>query len=74
MIRPFLLRFAKPCVSPGRRTTNAAYAYDPLTDMVLNLGLPGHPPAIFAQGSTPPRTKKGDVEKGEDTKDRRMWQ
>ncbi len=75
-MRPFLLRYAKPCSSPGRVPTSANYAYDHEIDMVRKISVPGRTPAIYCQDDDDdgPKTKKFDVEKGEDCKDRRMWQ
>jgi hypothetical protein len=76
MSRPFLMRFMKVCLSPGRAAVSEHYAYDAGIDMVRRLDYPGKPPAIFCpdQDAYGPKTKKCDVEKGEDNKDRRMWQ
>lgn len=80
MNKPFLLRFAKPCVSPERVSINSNYTYDEGIDMVRWLGSPDCPPVIEAFDlnnpdgpKDPPTTKKADLEKGEDQKDRRMW-
>ncbi len=74
MVQPFLFRFARSCVSPSRAESSVDYEYDEVSDMVVWLGDPSHPPAITADGPRqPPKTKKNDIEKGEDTKDRRMW-
>jgi len=74
MIQPFLFRFAQPCLSPERASKNPDYVYDESIDMVRWLGSPDHPPAIVAYGpENPPMTKKKDIEKNEDQKDRRMW-
>lgn len=73
MIRPFLFRFAQPCLSPERAGKNPDYAYDESIDMVRWLGSPDCPPAIEQHGREGPITKKKDIEKGEDQKDRRMW-
>lgn len=73
MTRPFLFRFAQPCISPGRTRVDPDFEYDELTDMVRWLGSPERPLAIETKTPKPPVTKKGDIEKGEDTKDRRMW-
>lgn len=74
MAKPFLLRFARPCTSPARASGQSDYAYDETIDMVRWLGDPTHPLAIRAHGNDGPTTKKADIEKGEDNKDRRMWQ
>ena len=71
---PFLLRFAQKCLSPGRHQQNINYKYDKEKDMVLWLGHEAHPLAIDQAGEDGPMTKKCDLEKGDDTKDRRMWQ
>lgn len=71
---PFLINFAKPCCSPGRQPLNPSYRYDNNTDMVHWLGSEEHPPAIDLSGIDGPMTKKCDIEKGDDNKDRRMWQ
>lgn len=79
--KPILFRFAQPCLSPERAQKNPNYAYDESIDMVRWLSAPDHPPVIEAYGSDdgpedppdPPKTKKCDIEKGEDQKDRRMW-
>lgn len=73
MIRPFLFRFAQPCLSPERAGKNPDYAYDESIDMVRWLGSQDCPPAIEQHGREGPITKKEDIEKGEDQKDRRMW-
>jgi hypothetical protein len=70
---PFLVSFAKPCVSPGRGSPNAEYVYDDEADMVRWTGHAAAPFAIDQAGTTGPVTKKADMEKGEDNKDRRMW-
>ncbi|WP_395686274.1 hypothetical protein [Caenimonas koreensis] len=70
---PFLVSLAKPCISPGRAATNSEYVYDHQLDMVRWTGDPTAPLAIERSGETGPMTKKADIEKGEDNKDRRMW-
>jgi hypothetical protein len=81
--KPFLYRFAKPCLSPNRVSPNSQYEYDEKTDMVRWLGSSEKPALVdlftsndYADYPTPPDppvTKKCDIEKGEDQKDRRMW-
>lgn len=70
---PYLLRFAKTCISPNRANLNSEYIYDHEADMVRWTGSPDFPVAISVSGQGGPKTKKADVEKGEDNKDRRMW-
>jgi len=73
---PFLFRFMDDCVSPARVQSSdfAEYEYDENLDMVRWLGSTDKPPAIDVSGVGGPPTKKKDLEKGEDSKDRRMWQ
>jgi len=73
MTQPFLLRFAKTCTSPTRNPSNITYRYDKVIDMVRWLGQSDEPLAIDVNDATGPMTKKADIEKGEDNKDRRMW-
>lgn len=73
MIKPFLYRFAQKCLSPNRAQADPDYKYDEAVDMVRWLGDPDLPLAINVEGPKPPKTKKNDVEKGEDTKDQMMW-
>ena len=74
MREPFLFRFKKTCQSPNRSHIDTSYSYDLDTDMVMdNLAVP-HIPAIESTRNPGPITKKQDIEKSEDQKDRRMWQ
>ena len=78
MTQPFLIRFAKPCLSPNRVSPNSNYLYDEDIDMVRWLGSSDRLPVIEAYllsagPDDPPKTKKFDIEKGEDQKDRLMW-
>lgn len=74
MVKPFLFRFARKCCSPGRVKSESEYYYDSVRDMVCFLGSPDRPAAIDLSGEQGPETKKCDIEKGDDNKDRRMWQ
>ncbi len=74
MSEPFLFRFKRTCQSPTRAEMDESYVYDPSTDMVIDVGLTPPVPAIDSNRTPGPGTKKKDVEKGEDEKDRRMWQ
>jgi hypothetical protein len=71
--KPFLFRFAQACLSPGRAQTRAGYIYDEDSDLVRWTGAPDRPAAIDVPGEGGPPTKKADIEKGDDCKDRRMW-
>lgn len=74
MTVPFLFRFKQTCQSPGRSLVDPSYTYDLETDMVIDrLAVPPIPAIESARTPGPP-TKKKDVEKGDDDKDRRMWQ
>lgn len=71
---PFLLRFAQPCQSPKRFTKpTREYFYDTESSLVRWANGIDNPPAVIRAGIQPPQTKKADIEKGEDAKDRRMW-
>ena len=71
--KPFLMKFARTCLSPGRAEPNTDYVYDYECDMVRHRHKVGFPAAIDLDDGGP-MTKKADIEKGDDTKDRRMWQ
>jgi hypothetical protein len=71
---PFLFRFALPCLSPSRHTNPGdEYYYDEAAALVRWRNGTDDPPAVVAAGREPPQTKKSDYEKGEDSKDSRMW-
>ena len=53
MAKPFLLRYAKTCISPERATKDPNYQYDEAIDMVRWLGDPDCPPVIKAYGTAP---------------------
>ncbi len=74
MKKPFLLKYAKKCCSPGRVKEEKDFYYDFSSDMVHSKILAGNPAAIDLSGTNGPETKKCDIEKGDDNKDRRMWQ
>lgn len=74
MTTPFLFRFRQACQSPNRAIRDDSYQYDPDVDMVIDTKLNPPAPAIDSTRASAPETKKADVEKGEDQKDRRMWQ
>ena len=70
---PFLFRFKQPCLSPNRASLGEGFQYDSVMDQVVAI-LDGQPvPAIDANLAKGPETKKGDIEKGDDRKDRWMW-
>jgi hypothetical protein len=74
LVVPFLFRFAQSCLSPGRYVKPTdSYYYDQASSVVRWRNGIDDPPAVVAAGNTPPQTKKCDLEKGEDSKDRRMW-
>jgi hypothetical protein len=73
-MKPFLFRFAEKCISPNRGERNNEYEYSNERNLVIWLGSPNRPAAIDESGAVGPMTKKCDMEKGEDNKDRRMWQ
>ena len=73
---PFLFRYLNNCLSPARvlPSAYAGYEYDESVDLVRWLGAENRPLAIEISGVNGPPTKKRDQEKGDDNKDRRMWQ
>lgn len=75
MRNPFLLKYAKCCLSPKRRDakSEAEYEYDQSVDMVRSTITRDRPLAIDSSATSGPMTKKADIEKGEDNKDRMMW-
>lgn len=75
MKKPFLLKFAKTCISPKRVNIKSdyEYEYDESVDMVRSTVDPARSLAIDLSASTGPMTKKADIEKGEDNKDRMIW-
>jgi len=50
------------------------FYYDERSDMVRSKTIACNPLAIDLSGEQGPKTKKCDIEKGDDNKDRRMWQ
>lgn len=76
MPEPFLFRFKQECQSPNRNGAklDIDYVYDISADMVIDMGTAPPVPAIKSHRKGGPKTKKKDIEKGEDMKDRRMWQ
>lgn len=75
MVKPYILRFAKRCMSPSRANMipNKDYEYDESIDMVRCISTPLKELAIDSENESGPTTKKNDIEKGEDNKDRLMW-
>lgn len=73
MKNPFLLKFARTCTSPKRANATADYEYDESIDMVRSATDASKTLAIDIANNTGPMTKKADIEKGEDNKDRMMW-
>lgn len=71
-IEPFLFRFKREVTSPSRAALNSDdELYDDSLDMMMALE---DGKWIFAiDGMEERKTKKCDIEKGEDQKDERMW-
>lgn len=71
-IEPFLFRFKKDVISPSRAALeNDGELYNDSLDMMMVFE---DGKWIFAiDGQVQRRTKKCDIEKGEDQKDSRMW-
>lgn len=69
--KPFLFRFRKEVTSPSRAALDEKISYDDCIDMMLVFE---NGKWVFAIDSAEERkTKKCDVEKGEDQKDGRIW-
>ena len=68
---PFLFRFKKIVVSPSRATGREKTFYDHSKDMMMVLENGRWILAIDGQEER--KTKKCDIEKGEDQKDGRLW-
>lgn len=73
ILEPFLLRFKTDCLSPRRVGPNQEYRYDADLQMVMTIEDGEYIPAIESARRDGPRTKKADLEKGEDQKDGRRW-
>jgi negative regulator of sigma E activity len=71
---PFLFRFKKECISPNRIRHSEEFYYDPELCQVMTIEGGRSIPAIESKKNKGPQTKKADIEKGEDQKDRWMWQ
>lgn len=72
-IQPFLFRFKKRCTSANRVPHNSEFYYDAELHQVVTIQDGRVIPAIEAKKNYGPKTKKADIEKGEDQKDKRMW-
>lgn len=70
--KPYLFRFKKECVSPSRAASDDEDRYDHSLDMMMTFENGKWIPVLDAE-EPKPRTKKCDVEKGEDQKDSLMW-
>ena len=73
-VEPFLFRYKKECLSPNRVQHDERFYYDMELCQVMTIE-DGHViPVIESRMENSLQTKKADIEKGEDQKDRRMWQ
>lgn len=76
-IRPFLFRFRAKCMSPKRAlmdpNLNRGYQYDNDLCQVVKVVDGKRIPAISCSENSGLVTKKRDIEKGDDDKDRWMW-
>lgn len=72
-MKPFLFKFAQKAGSPPESELGKDFYYDHEKDMLRSKKQPDNPLAIEVEGEDGPKTKKNDVEKGEDNKDRQMW-
>ncbi len=72
-ISPFLFRFKTECKSPNRVGVEPGFYYDNKLCQVMTIENGQAVPVIESKENNGPQTKKADIEKGEDQKDRRMW-
>lgn len=70
---PFLLKFARPCNTRKSAAPVTGIFYDEQSDMLRIRQPSASPLLIDVPAIAGPRTKKNDIERGEDQKDRRMW-
>lgn len=73
MIEPYLFQFRRKCTSPRKFTLHSSYYYDERIDMVVDVENAPAVLAIVSNREPGPVTKKADIEKGEDEKDRWLW-
>lgn len=71
--KPFLFQFAKKSGSPPESELESDYYFDSENDILRSKNHSENPPAVEVEGDPGPKTKKNDVEKGDDNKDRGMW-
>ncbi|MFD1562253.1 hypothetical protein ACFR99_01540 [Haloarchaeobius amylolyticus] len=72
-MKPFLLQHAQDAESNARADPASNYYFDPEDDLLHWKEHPDKPPAIEMAGENGPQTKKKDVEKSDDSKDRGIW-
>ncbi|MFX0141484.1 MAG: hypothetical protein ACFFDN_48045 [Candidatus Hodarchaeota archaeon] len=72
-VEPYLFRYKKECVSPRRAVDVGDYKYDDSLDLMLFFENGCWIPIIEIKKPPKRRTKKADIEKGEDQKDSLMW-
>jgi len=70
---PYLFRFKKECLSPKRIKANECFYYDQRLAEVMTTEGNHAKPLIEMEKYNGAVTKKADIEKGEDQKDRWMW-
>jgi len=68
-----MFRYKKECLSPNRITNDKRFYYDQELSQVMTIENGSVIPAIESKQNNGPKTKKADIEKGEDQKDMRMW-
>ncbi|WP_135536142.1 hypothetical protein [Halostella pelagica] len=72
-MKPFLFQFSEKAGSPPEAELNSDYYFDEEDDLLYRKDQSDNLPAIEIEGEEGPRTKKHDVEKGDDNKDDGMW-
>lgn len=72
-VQPFLFRFKRECLSPRRVVPDERFYYDQDTCQIMTTENGRPIPAIESPDTEGLMTKKADIEKGEDQKDRQIW-
>ncbi|MFW9880752.1 MAG: hypothetical protein ACFFG0_47415 [Candidatus Thorarchaeota archaeon] len=73
LVEPFIFRFKRECSSPKRIINPDKYIYDNNLQMLMTFENGTIIAVIDSKDNNGPTTKKCDIEKGEDQKDRRIW-
>lgn len=72
-MKPFLFQYAKRAGSPPESELGTDYYFNPEDDLLHKKDNDEDLPAIEIENEDGPKTKKNDVEKGDDNKDSGIW-